>query len=68
MTTGGFILLIIFLVVYKVLAAETENQAKNYDYRKVSMGRMAQDIGKTQSYINRKMISGGYDKNDQWRI
>lgn len=68
MTTGGFILLILFFVVYKVIATETANQAKIYDYRKVSMGKMAQDIGKSQSYINRKMISGGYDKDDKWKI
>ena len=36
MTTGGFILLILFFVVYKVIAAETASQAKNYDYRKVA--------------------------------
>ena len=68
MTTGGFILLILFFVVYKVITAETANQAKNYDYRKVSMGKMAMDYDKSQHYRNQKMIRGGYDKDNKWKI
>ena len=68
MTTGGLLLLILFFAVYKVLTAGTANQAKNYDYRKVSMGKMAMDHDKSQHYRNQKMIRGGYDKDDKWKI
>ena len=68
MTTGGLILLIIMYVVYKVAVSSTASQAKNYDYRKVSMGKMAMDHDKSQHYRNQKMIRGGYDKDDKWKI
>ena len=68
MTTGGLILLILFFVVYKVIVGSTASQAKNYDYRKVSMGKMAQDHNKSQYYKDLKMINGGYDKDDKWKI
>ena len=68
MTTGGLVALILFFVVYKVIVSSTATQAKNYDYRKVSMGKMAMDHDKSQYYRNQKMINGGYDKDDKWRI
>lgn len=66
MTTGELIFLIIFFVVYKILATEQANKAKNYDYRKVSMGKLAMDHGKSKRYKYNKMINGGYDKDDKW--
>ena len=66
MTTGGLIFLIIFFIVYKVLDAEQANKAKNYDYRKVSIGKLSKDAGKSKSYIYRKMINGEYDKDDKY--
>lgn len=68
MTSGGLVLLILMYVVYKVIVGSTANQAKNYDYRKVSMGKMAMDHDKSQHYKNQKMIRGGYDKDDKWVI
>ena len=68
MTTGGLILLIIFFIGIKSFENDIAKQAKNYDYRKVSMGKMAMDSGKSKKYKYQKMISGGYDKDDQWRI
>ena len=68
MTSGGLVLLILMYVVYKVIVGSTANQAKNYDYRKVSMGKMAMDHDKRKHYKNQKMIRGGYDKDDKWVI
>ena len=68
MTTGSLIILIIFFVLYKAGIAQTASQAKTYDYRKVSMGKMAMDHDKSQHYKYQKMIRGSYDKDDKWVI
>lgn len=51
---GGIILLNKISLDYKV---------NNYDMNKVSSAKMAMDYDKSPEYVQRKMVSGGYDKD-----
>lgn len=68
MTTGGLIVLIIFYVLYKLNKRETNKKVEYYDFNKISIGKLAQDTGKSEAYKRAKMVCGGYDKDDKWEI
>lgn len=68
MTLGGLIVLIIFYVLYKLSQRETNKKVEHYDFNKISIGKLAQDAGKSEAYKRAKMAQGGYDKDDKWKI
>ena len=68
MTTGGLIVLIIFYVLYKLSKLETNKKLDNYDMTKVSLKKLSEDAGKSEAYKRAKMVRGGYDKDDEWKI
>lgn len=35
---------------------------------KVSMKKLAEDAEKSEAYKRAKMVRGGYDKDDEWKI
>ena len=68
MTLGGLIVLIFFYVLYKLSQRETNKKFEHYDLSKNSIGKLAQDSGKSEAYKRAKMVRGGYDKDDKWKI
>ena len=68
MTPGGLIVLIIFYVLYKLSKRETNKKFDNYDMTKVSLKKLSEDAGKSAAYKRAKMVRGGYDKDDKWKI
>ncbi len=68
MTLGGLIVLIFFYVLYKLSQRETNKKFDNYDMTKVSLKKLSEDAGKSEAYKRAKMVRGGYDKDDKWKI
>lgn len=60
------VIVLVFFTFYSIINAH--NRLEHYDMNKVSMGKMSQDIGKSQSEIRRNLINGKYDKDDKFRI
>lgn len=68
MTTGGLILLILSIILYKVYKADIAKKASQYDRSKISVGKMAADNCRDPHKVNQRILSGYYDKDDKWAI
>lgn len=58
----------IFIVIYLIGKAKLNHKVNNYDMSKVSIGKMAMDAGKSPTEIQRNMVAGKYDKDNEWKI
>lgn len=60
--------LIILGVIWVVSKANLKHKVDNYDMSKVSIGKMSMDVGKIPTEMQRNMVVGKYDKDDEWKI
>lgn len=58
----------IFVAIYLISKASLNNKVNNYDMTKVSIGKMSMDAGKSPTEIQRNMVAGKYDKDNEWKI
>lgn len=57
-----------FVAIYLINKANLNRKLDNYDMTKVSIGKMAMDAGKSHAEIQRNLVAGKYDKDENWKI
>ena len=60
--------LVIIWIGYLIYKACINSKVDDYDMSKVSSGKMTMDVGKSKLEIQRNLINGKYDKDDNWKI
>lgn len=58
----------IIVTIVLISKADLHHEVDNYPINKVSIAKMSMDAGKSPEYIQRQMVAGKYDKDDEWKI
>lgn len=58
----------IIVTIVLISKANLNHKVDNYPINKVSIAKMSMDAGKSPGYIQRQMVAGKYDKDDEWKI
>lgn len=58
----------IIVIIVLISKADLHHKVDNYPIDKVSIAKMSMDAGKSPEYIQRQMVAGKYDKDDEWKI
>lgn len=62
------VVIIVFIIIYAIYKANLNHKVDNYPINKVSIAKMSMDAGKSPKYIQRQMVAGKYDKDNEWKI
>lgn len=58
----------IIVTIVLISKADLHHKVDNYPIDKVSIAKMSMDAGKSPEYIQRQMVAGKYDKDNEWKI